>query len=212
VSEPRRQGIEVPSFGSVTDFERRLYRIDRIRLNPSGVPFRGLLYLACCEALIWMLAALPPFSLVLDVLPWYFQFLGVPIGLAYIFTVAKLEGRFFHRAIGPILRHRLGAKHLTGFTPTTPIRHRWTPEQLICMPDGSDGRLRRLRYHGPGHLLIRPAHECLEWTSGPLDRLLGRPHLTLRGLARPAPSQAKVLALAEGTRVDIQPARRRTSR
>ena len=34
--------IEVRSYRTVFDLERRLYRIDRLRLNPGGVPVRGI--------------------------------------------------------------------------------------------------------------------------------------------------------------------------
>jgi hypothetical protein len=32
---------------------------------------------------------------------------------------------------------------------------RWTPPELLVLPDGSDGRIRRMRYSGPGAVLIR---------------------------------------------------------
>ncbi len=45
------------------------------------------------------------------------------------------------------------------------------------LPDGSEKKMRRLRYTGPGAVLVTVAHECIE-TSGPL----GAPRLTLREL------------------------------
>ena len=35
---------DVRSYRAVFDLERRIYRIDRLRLNPGGVPVRGVLY------------------------------------------------------------------------------------------------------------------------------------------------------------------------
>ena len=35
---------EIRSYRSVFDLERRIYRIDRVRLNPGGIPVRGVLY------------------------------------------------------------------------------------------------------------------------------------------------------------------------
>ena len=37
--------IEIRSFRRVFDLERRVYSVDRFRLNPAGVPVRGILYL-----------------------------------------------------------------------------------------------------------------------------------------------------------------------
>ena len=42
-----------PAPTTVFDLERRIYRVDRLRLNPGGVPVRGVIYL-----LLIILAAL----------------------------------------------------------------------------------------------------------------------------------------------------------
>ena len=34
--------IEIRSYRRVFDLERRIYSIDRVRLNPGGVPVRGV--------------------------------------------------------------------------------------------------------------------------------------------------------------------------
>ena len=39
---------------------------------------------------------------------------------------------------------------------------RWHPEEILLLPDGSDGRMRRLRYTGPGAVLVTIAHERVE--------------------------------------------------
>ena len=36
--------MEIRSYRRVFDLERRIYRIDRLRLNPGGVPVRGVVY------------------------------------------------------------------------------------------------------------------------------------------------------------------------
>ena len=36
--------IEIRSYRAVFDLERRIYRVDRLRLNPGGVPVRGVVY------------------------------------------------------------------------------------------------------------------------------------------------------------------------
>jgi hypothetical protein len=35
--------MDIRSYRAVFDLERRIYRIDRLRLNPSGVPVRGVI-------------------------------------------------------------------------------------------------------------------------------------------------------------------------
>ena len=39
---------------------------------------------------------------------------------------------------------------------------RWRPEEILLLPDGSDGEMRRLRYTGPGAVLVTTAHERAE--------------------------------------------------
>ncbi len=34
--------MEIRSYRRVFDLERRIYQVDRLRLNPSGVPVRGV--------------------------------------------------------------------------------------------------------------------------------------------------------------------------
>jgi hypothetical protein len=36
--------IEIRSYRRVFDLERRIYSVDRLRLNPGGVPVRGVVY------------------------------------------------------------------------------------------------------------------------------------------------------------------------
>ncbi len=69
------------------------------------------------------------------------------------------------------------------------------------LPDGSDAGMRRLRYTGPGAVLVAVAHERVEG-SGPL----GRARLALRppvGEPVSAPVRAQVIALARGVRLRV---------
>ena len=77
----------------------------------------------------------------------------------------------------------------------------------MMLPDGSDGRMRRLRYTGPGAVLIATAHECIEEVSAPVRRLQWRASLTLRELpGRRALSSGQVIALAPGARLLVRSA------
>ena len=48
--------IEIRSYRRVFDLERRVYSVDRLRLNPGGVPVRGIVYLLAILAVLFALA------------------------------------------------------------------------------------------------------------------------------------------------------------
>ena len=62
--------IEIRSYRSVFELERRIYRVDRVRLNPSGVPVRGALYFVALLLMALLAAALPLVGMPLRLLPW----------------------------------------------------------------------------------------------------------------------------------------------
>jgi hypothetical protein len=43
--------MEIRSFRRVFDLERRIYRVDRLRLNPGGIPVRGSY--TCSRSSLW---------------------------------------------------------------------------------------------------------------------------------------------------------------
>ncbi|GAC1435004.1 MAG: hypothetical protein NVSMB51_03520 [Solirubrobacteraceae bacterium] len=158
------ESLEIRSFRAVFELERRLYRIDTIRLNPSGVPMRGLIYGACLLAMLALAARLPPTRWMLAPLPWYLVYLGIPWGLAGVLTLVRIEGRPFHVAVRALAAHRFGSHYLSALAPAGPLGKRWQPPPVIFVPDGSDGSLRRLRYTGPGGVLIACTHERADFT------------------------------------------------
>ena len=50
---------EIRSFRRVFDLERRIYSIDRLRLNPAGVPVRGVVYLLIALAAMIATSRMP---------------------------------------------------------------------------------------------------------------------------------------------------------
>jgi hypothetical protein len=197
--------IEVRSYRNVFALERRIYRIDSVRLNPGGVPMRGVLYGAGLALSIVMLASLPITGWLLGWLPWYARDLAVPAAGAALLTVIRVEGRSFHLAAYALLRHVFSARHRRG---TLAIRspgpgRRWRPPDLPLLVDGSDARLRRMRFSGPGAALVAVPHTC-----APRRRAKrgGAGRLRLRALrAQQPPARARVLALPRGARVDVYP-------
>lgn len=153
--------MEIRSYRAVFDLERRLYRIDRLRLNPGGVPLRGVVYGLTLLAAVALLSALPLLGAAARTLPWYLRDLALPGGGAALLTMVRLEGRPFHLAGAALVRHALSPRCLAGLRPCSPPGHRWHPGALLLLPDGSGSRPRRLRYAGPGAVRVLTTREVL---------------------------------------------------
>jgi hypothetical protein len=199
--------IEVRSYRDVFALERRIYRVDRLRLNPGGVPIRGVLYGIALVCSVLMLAALPLTGWVLAVLPWYLRDVVLPVGTAALLTVTRLEGRAFHIAAYALSRHRLCARGLCALSPAPSPRpgQMWQPPELLLLPDGSDSRLRRVRFSGPGGALVAVAHEC-SVRPGLLRQRGSRLVVRALGPSRPL-ARGRVLAVDRGARIDVHRAR-----
>jgi hypothetical protein len=184
--------IEIRSYRAVFDLERRIYRVDQLRLNPGGIPVRGVVYFIAILLAMLIAGGLPLVGAAIGALPWYLRDLALPVASATVLSVIRIEGRPFHLAAYALLRYRVGSRRLAGVRPCGATDARWRPEEILLLPDGSDGGMRRLRYTGPGAVLVTVAHERIE-SRGPL----GGTRLTLRELpVERAPAQAQVIALA----------------
>jgi hypothetical protein len=196
--------MEIRSYRAVFDLERRIYRVDRLRLNPGGIPVRGVVYCLAILAGLALAGALPLLGASIRALPWYLRDLLLPAGGAALLTMIRVEGRPFHLAAAALARHALGPRQLAGMRPNASPAV-WRPEELLMLPDGSDPRLRGLRYTGPGAVLVRVAHERSTRGSGVLGRLTRRPHVGVRephGPRRPASGQ--VIVLERGVRLRVR--------
>lgn len=189
----------IRSYRRVFDLERRIYRIDRLRLNPGGVPVRGIAYFMTLLMLALALERVVPISLLARVVPWYVRDLALPGMFSAVLAVVQIDGRAFHLAARAMLGCGLGPRRIVG------LRHRcrsaglagsiWRPQPLLMVPDGSDHRMRRLAYRGPGALFVAVAHER-RLRGGPLTILGLRAQLALRelhGVERPARGEVVVL-------------------
>ncbi|HEX4466307.1 MAG TPA: hypothetical protein VH025_03905, partial [Solirubrobacteraceae bacterium] len=145
----------------VFDLERRIYRIDRLRLNPGGVPVRGVVYLLVLLAGALIATRLPLIGLAMRQMPWFVRCLGLPGLTAALLAVVRIEGRPFHVAARALIRHRMRRSGVAGAPAQVVARRRarrWVPPPLLMLADGSDGP-RRLCYRGPGAALVAIAHE-----------------------------------------------------
>jgi hypothetical protein len=196
---------EIRSYRSVFDLERRIYRIDRLRLNPGGVPLRGVVYFLAILVTSLLAARLPLLGVLARVLPWYTREVVLPGAVAALLTLIKIEGRAFHLCAMALLRYASGPRELVGLRALTAADLRWHPHELVIVADGSDSRLRRLRYTGPGAVLVGAAHIRTVWRPGAFRRLARRPSVRLAGLPdRPRPVRGQVIALAEDARLDVR--------
>jgi hypothetical protein len=193
--------IEIRSYRSVFDLERRIYRVDRLRLNPGGIPVRGVVYFIAILLASTLLAAVPGLGALPRALPWYLREIVLPAGGAALFAAIRIEGRPSHIAVWALLRFAAAPRRLVGARSAPAVGQRWHPAEIVLLPDGSDGRLRRLRYSGPGAVLVTVAHERARRDRG---LVVGRGRLTLRGLpGLAALASGQVIALAARARLDV---------
>jgi hypothetical protein len=197
--------IEIRSYRSVFDLERRIYRVDRVRLNPAGVPVRGAVYLAALLLAGLLLAALPLVGAPVRVLPWYVRDLAMPAAGAALLTMVRIDGRAFHLAAWALVGYTLTPSRIgAGGAPVKELA-RWRPRELVMLPDGSEARLRRLRCRGPAQVRVAVAHERVEWRHGFLGRLARRESVTVRQLpGRRAPARPHSIALPPGMRLRVR--------
>jgi hypothetical protein len=197
--------MEVRSYRRVFDLERRIYRVDRFRLNPGGIPLRGIVYLLSIILTALLGGQLPLAGPVVARVPWLLRYLALPGLTAALLTVVRIEGRPFHLAARALLRHRCGRGHLPAAHGSLGCKRDmpWSPPPILILPDGSDCS-RRLRYTGPGALLVTVAHQR-DAGSGPLVRLGLRPHVRVRHMPRAErPPSGAVILLDRGARCSVQ--------
>lgn len=199
---------EIRSYRRVFDLERRVYSVDRLRLNPSGVPVRGVVYFLTLVAGLLVGSRLPLLGTVLDLAPWYLRDLLLPALAAAVMALIRVEGRTFHHAAYSLLRFACTRRRVLGGSRRCGAR-RWHPHDVLVLPDGSEARFRELRYTGPGAVLVTRAQvpPDLRSAHGRRVRLPGyrRPALTVRRDPRAdGGSRPQVIMLAAGARLRVR--------
>jgi hypothetical protein len=196
---------EIRSYRNVFDLERRIYRVDRLRLNPGGVPLRGIVYFLAILAAALLSGGLPLIGALVRTLPWYLRDVAAPGAMAALLTLIKIEGRSFHLAALALVHYACAPKELSGLRTRVAPDKRWYMNELVVLVDGSDSSLRRLRYIGPGAVLVCAAHIRTGLHPGPLRWLARRPSITLTGLpGHPKPARGQVISLAHGARLEVR--------
>lgn len=194
--------MEIRSYRAVFDLERRIYRVDRVRLNPGGVPVRGIVYYAAIALIAVVLSALPGVNALDGVVPWYLRELALPGAMAALLSMLRIDGRPFHMAATSLLAHAAQPRQLLGSGRPLSCA-RWHPRELLLLPDGSEARMRRVAYYGPGAVLVAHAHRRWELGGGALwrvarrRRMVRRPQLILTELPGRL-THPQVIELGEG--------------
>jgi hypothetical protein len=153
--------MEIRSYRRVFDLERRIYRIDQLRLNPGGVPVRGIVYSLVAIAAALICGRLPIIGMLLEPVPWFLRDLVGPAGLGSLLAVLRLDGRSFDRSLHALLRCALGPRRVSvRARGARDVGSRWQPPALLMLPNGSEHRLRRLRFDGPGAAHVIARHRC----------------------------------------------------
>jgi hypothetical protein len=194
--------IEIRSFRRVFDLERRVYSVDRFRLNPAGVPVRGILYVLVALLVAIVAVKLPLLGRPLRLLPWYLRDVGGPAAVAALLAVIRVDGRSFHLAAQAGIGWGLAPRRVAGLSMSSEAGRPWHPPELIVLPDGSDHRLRRLRFTGPGAVLVLTAHRLADGY-GCGTRLFGKRTVRLEADRGSRPERGIVIALARGGRLEV---------
>ena len=197
--------MEIRSYRRVFDLERRVYSVDRLRLNPSGVPVRGVVYFVAAVVAALVSSRLPVLGAGIELAPWYLRDLLGPALAATLMALIRIEGRTFHHATRSLLRFVCSRRRLTGGFRWCGPRS-WHPHEVLTLPDGSDSRLRRLRYTGPGAVLVGVAHERASRprTLAGLSPRAPRPTLSIRrGLCDDARCAPQVILIAARASVRV---------
>jgi hypothetical protein len=201
--------IEIRSYRRVFDLERRIYSVDRVRLNPGGVPVRGVLYFLALLVAGLVAAGLPLVGSLAAALPWFMRDLALPGAAAAVLSVIRIEGRVFHLAAQSLVRYWAGPRRLAGVRSCGSMGELWRPQEILLLPDGSDSRMRGLRYTGPGAVLVSVEHErdgrARELGPSGIARAGLRPVLSLREKSDArALSQGQVISLGSGARLRVR--------
>jgi hypothetical protein len=198
--------IEIRSYRSVFDLERRIYRIDRVRLNPAGVPVRGAVYFVALLLLVLLAAALPLPGTLVRALPSYLRDLALPAAGAALLTVVRIDGRPAHLAARSLLEYAIAPSRVHGCgDPFPAAAMRWRPGEVLLLPDGSESRLRGMLCTGPAEVRMAVAHERVEWGRGsPRGLLRGELAMVRELRGRRPPRRAQAMTLRPGARLRVR--------
>jgi hypothetical protein len=149
------RGIAIRSFRVVFELERRIHKVDRIRLPlPYGLPLRSIAYACCAFVAIVALTRVPLVGAVVTALPAPVRLAVLPAMVAYALTQLRPDGRPAHWFLLAWARQRLA---VPTFVSLAPRRQRRTEllDAFVVAPDERDVRYRVGVIEGPAVALLR---------------------------------------------------------
>lgn len=193
--------MEIRGYHSVFTPERRIYRVDRLRLNPSGVPLRSFAYFAAFAALALLVQRLPGIGYAVGWVPWPVAIGFAPLLLAGAATALQVDGRPAHLLIKPAIR--LGVDGIRRSTPKSSATGE-LPNEVLFVCDGQQAG-HPLRYRGPGTVTFAGSWRRVSPTRtlrhGPslAISLEGPPHAPLRQVDVPPRATLEVVPPVDGS-------------
>lgn len=155
MSDDRGSGVAVRSFRVVFELERRIHKVDRIRLPlPYGLPLRSLAYALAALLVVVVLGRVPLLGAPLAALPVPVRLAVLPAAVAYALTQLRPDGRPAHWFLLAWARQRLAPSTVVAFASTRRRRVERLDE-LVVAPDERDVRYRSAVIEGPAVALLR---------------------------------------------------------
>ena len=155
MSDDAKRGVAIRSFRVVFELERRIHKVDRIRLPlPYGLPLRSLAYAGVALAAVSALARLPIVGALVAAVPTPVRLAVVPALIAYALTQLRPDGRPAHWFLLAWARQRLAPATVVALAP---VRRRRTERlgEVLVAPDERDVRYRAGVIEGPAKVLLR---------------------------------------------------------
>ncbi|HEX8083342.1 MAG TPA: TcpE family conjugal transfer membrane protein [Solirubrobacteraceae bacterium] len=155
MSEEARRSVAIRSFRVVFDLERRIHKVDRIRLPlPYGLPLRSVAYAIVALAAVVAFARLPIVGALVAAVPTPVRLAVLPAVIAYALTQLRPDGRPAHWFLLAWARQRLAPARVVALAP---VRRRRAERlgDFVLAPDERDVRYRGGVIDGPAVALLR---------------------------------------------------------
>ena len=153
--------MEIRSFRVVFALERRIHRIDRFRIPlPYGLPVRAAVYAFGALVLVVLAGRLPAVGELIRLLPAPLRFVAIPIGIGFVLSRVRVDGRPAHRFLVSYARHRYSPRYTSAFRKVDPPGRAFRVAEPITFV--ADWR----RVVGPARLRLTEAAELEERRHG----------------------------------------------